>query len=279
MPSGTLPLRLTACRHLLPPPGRWTASDDDRATVTRHYEEMLALYGVPVPFANLAAETRTPYGDLAAAALDPERDAADLLMVACSTPDYDARRSPTSELAGLLGDRPLPYLVCDEGTVAAFTALRLAGLHDVDRTLLLVMEQGGITPAAPVPEAAAVERDSVVVLALARSQGTAGMRTCRLTGIAPERLGDAFAVAVKEVVPGGEPYTVVLGAGLSGLEHIGAAGVVRARPGLGGTGVWAALAEHAPALRGPAGQVVLAEYEARHGFLALAALPAGELPA
>ncbi|MFF5204965.1 hypothetical protein [Streptosporangium sp. NPDC000396] len=279
--SDTLPLRLVSCRHLLPPPGRWTASAEDRRTVTRHYEEMLALYGVSRPFAELAGDRRTTYPDLGAAAIRPGD--VDLLMIAHSTPDYDARRSVTSELVGLLGDRPLPYLISDEGVVSPFTALRIAGVHArwdaMEHVLVLVMEQAGIRPVDRVRPSAVVERDSVVALTLVRSTDTAGMRVRQLTGIAEAHVSAALATAVEELFPGAEPYTLLLGAGVGEPPDSAAAAVLRARPGLGCTGVWAALTEHAPRLRDEGGHVVIVEYDSRYGFLSLVTLAAEEVPA
>ncbi|MCT9935247.1 hypothetical protein N5079_34100 [Planotetraspora sp. A-T 1434] len=274
---GTLPLRLGSCRHVLLPPGEWEASEDDRRTVTRHYEEMLALYGVSLPFTELAGDHRNTYADLGAAVIQPDTDGADMLMLAYSTPDYDARRSATSELVGLLGDRPLPYLVSDEGTVAPFTALRLAGAHArwdaTERVLLLIMDQAGTRPVGPVPPSAVVDQDSVVALTLVRSADPAGMRVRQATGIVEAHVPAALAEAVKELVPSAAPYSLVLGAGLAGLPDPAEAGeVLRARPGLGCTGAWATLAEHATRLLDGGRPVVLAEYDPEYEFLALAVL-------
>ncbi|MEV8639258.1 hypothetical protein AB0395_47150 [Streptosporangium sp. NPDC051023] len=280
---GILPLRLDSCRHLLLPPGLWTASEDDRRTVTQHYEEMSASYGLSLPFEELASSRRNTFADIAAAVLPRDTGVPDVIMMAHLTPDYDARRSPTSELVGLLGDGPLPYRVSDEGTVSPFTALRLAGEHarwdPAERVLLLIMDQADTRPVRPVPATAVVERDSVVALSLSRSTTTAGIPVRRLTGVTREQLRDALAGIVGETLPGETPYALVLGAGLAGLPApAGARDVLHARPGLGCTGVWAALAEHAPRLRAGGHPVLLAEYDPMYGFLAVAVLAAKELP-
>ncbi|WP_410573162.1 hypothetical protein [Amycolatopsis sp. cmx-4-61] len=183
--------------------------------------------------------------DLLAGQLSGER--IDLAIVAHAAPEFDPRLSAPVNLTAVLPGNPLVFSVSGQGSLAPFTALRIAGSyvrrHGFRRALVLIMDQG-VTPydtPDPVGDAAT---------ALLFEAG--GRRTVRV-GYAPEVAPDA----VPEL-EGAE--TVVIG---SGLARTGAAaGALVAPPEFPCTGLWAPVADGTAA-----GPVLLADYDPRRRAL------------
>ncbi|MGV9364737.1 hypothetical protein [Amycolatopsis sp. NPDC003731] len=192
------------------------------------------------PFLEMARE-------LLAGQLSGER--IDLAIVAHAAPEFDPRLSAPVNLTAVLPGHPLVFSVSGQGSLAPFTALRIAGSyvrrHGYRRVLVLIMDQG-VTP-YDTPD-----RIGDAAVALLFEAG--GGRTVRV-GYEPEATLDA--------VPELEPAeTVVIGPGLAGLGSWPDA--VVAPPEFPCTGLWAPLAD------GPAaGPVVLADHDPRRGALGI----------
>jgi hypothetical protein len=186
--------------------------------------------------------------ELLAGQLSGER--IDLAIVAHAAPEFDPRLSAPVNLTAVLPGHPLVFSVSGQGSLAPFTALRIAGSyarrHEYRRVLVLIMDQG-VTP-YDVP-------DRIGDAATALLFETGGRRTVRV-GYEPEVAPDAL--------PEFEPAeTVVIGSGLA--RAAGAwPGAIVAPPEFPCTGLWAPLAA------GPAaGPVLLADYDPRRGALGI----------
>jgi hypothetical protein len=208
----------------------------------------------------------------------------DLLVLAFGVPDVRPGRSTATYLSSVCPGAPVALALCDEGPLAAFTALRLIDAHartgSARRGLLVVAEQSALhyPPAGP---AVLPERHAAVVLLFEAAgppaAGAAGGEPVRPAALAGVRQHGGvstpdtqLAADVAELAGGRTDVTLVPGAGLAGLPL--PEGVRRA-PGPAGqphTGTWWTLADP------PAGLVLLAD--ADDGELAVAALDFGGTP-
>lgn len=191
--------------------------------------------------------------ELLAGQLSGER--VDLAIVAHAAPEFDPRLSAPVNLTAVLPGNPLVFSVSGQGSLAPFTALRIAGSytrrHGYRRVLVLIMDQG-VTP-YDTP-------DRIGDAATALLFETGGSRTVRV-GYEPE--------AVPGALPGFEPAdTVVVGRGLAALGCPPDA--IVAPPGFPCTGLWA------PLVTAPAAEsVLLADYDPRRGALGICVVAAG----
>jgi hypothetical protein len=181
----------------------------------------------------------------------------DLAIVAHAAPEFDPRLSAPVNLTAVLPGGPLVFSVSGQGSLAAFSALRIAGSyadrHGFQRVLVLVMDQG-VTP-YDTPE---LVRDAATALLFEPGGGPA-VHVGHVPGVAPADAAATLA-GFRQSAPG--PETVVVG---SGLARTGSwPDAVAAPAGYPCTGLWAPLADGTvttPAL--------LADYDPRHRALGL----------
>ncbi|MFG1810073.1 hypothetical protein [Streptomyces sp. NPDC049040] len=234
----------------------------------------------------------------------PPGESVDLLVLAYSVPDIAPGRATTTRLSHVCPGGPMAFAVTDQGSAAAFTALRLirayaagAGLR---RALLLIVEQQALPydPGVPVTlpdaaygvalllgEPAAGERPMVpcLVATHARPSPVAAAAPLRVPAAHPAALdaepepepgARAFEAALAaELAAGAGPVTAVLAAGLADRAPALAAGGGSVRVvdiGRPLTGVWWELAGE-PADPPPgARRLILADRDPVHGDLSLA---------
>jgi len=198
----------------------------------------------------------------------------DLVVLAFAVPDVRAGRTAATYRGRACPGDPLSFAVCDQGTAAAFTALRLiaelTGSGSCRRALLLVVEQG-ILPYQPTVPVVLPDRSAAVAL-LCGADGPAGFASSRQhAGVGPDRLDELLASELADLCAGPQPATLIVGEGLAdrapGMSPVG--DVRPARPGQPGTGVWWELAGELA--RAGRRRVVLADYEQTLGYLCLAA--------
>lgn len=98
------------------------------------------------------------YAELAAAliaATVADDQPVDLLVLCFAVPDLHPGRATATYLSHLCPGTPLSFAVCEQGSAAAFTGLRIASEYlagpDCQRALLLVVEQAGLPYPVPVP--------------------------------------------------------------------------------------------------------------------------------
>jgi hypothetical protein len=204
------------------------------------------------------------YGEMCLPLLDelvPEDRPADLLVLATAMPDIRYGRTTATFLSGHCAGAPLAFTVCDQGLLAAFSALHLVETYArtgaCRRAVLLVAEQPTLYHELPVP--APLPSRAAAVGVVLEAGGTLSVR--RHTNVA-ER--DVAAIL------SGHRSTLLLGAGLTG-SAVDGGDVVACGATQPLTGLWQALADRVPEGR----PVLLAEYDAALGHLFTATLTTG----
>ncbi|MFI5837371.1 2-hydroxy-acid oxidase [Micromonospora sp. NPDC051300] len=219
------------------------------------------------------------YGEMAASlipTLVPDDEPVDLLVLAYAVHDALPGRATATYLSHVCPGTPTSFALCDQGSAAAFTGLRIAGASAYRRTLLLVVEQA-VLPYDP--GVAAPERHRAVALLLGDGQADGGARVTAVRQHADVGPDDVAAMAAKELraLGAGTPdVAVVLGAGLAAVgSALGASPVTVVPPGQPSTGVWWAL----PDLLGDDPRqpraVLVADYEPDLRYLCLVNLAHG----
>ncbi|WP_329493195.1 hypothetical protein [Kitasatospora herbaricolor] len=243
-------------------------------------------YGVPLREDLLVEGVGHSYGEMAEGLLRdalPEGEPVDLLILAFSSPDVRPGRSAALHLSRFCPGSPLAFAVCDQGSAAPFTALRIA--TDYARTgacrraVVLVTEAAQLhhEPARPV---ALPERHCAVLLVCEADGGEGGGAVVRQSsGPAADPAPDLVRA---EWAALGPTAALVLGpelaapsqgrdsgtaarpvpAGGSGSDRTAAA-----RDGQPLTGIWTALAERLPGWRAERRPVLVADLDRRLGRL------------
>ncbi|MFI9007909.1 hypothetical protein ACIGNX_11830 [Actinosynnema sp. NPDC053489] len=242
------------------------ADDGHRADVAAYVADMARPFGGESG-GDLAGQS---YGEMArelvAAVVSPE-EPVDLLVLAFSVHDVWPGRATATYLSHLCPGTPLSFAICDQGSAAPFTALRVVRAHGARRALLLVVEQASLPydAGAPLP----AEHRGVAML----YGGGAGARVTDLrqhADVAPGAVPGLASLAVAEL--SGGPVPVVVSEALAAVwpgrpEH---ALVSQGQPT---TGVWWELTA---ALDGGADVVVVADYDHRLRYLSVAAVSSVE---
>jgi hypothetical protein len=244
-----------------------------------YIDDMTAPYGIAVRADLIEQGVGHSYGEMCLpllAELVSEGRPADLLVLATEIPDVQHGRATATFLGWHCAGTPLAFAVCDQGLMAAFTALHLidgyARTGDCRRAVLLVAEQPTLFHELPVPTPVPDRAAAVgVVLETDGSPGALSVR--RHTKVAEH---DVVEVLAAEVARLAEP-TVLLGTHLADVVgDRGVGGDVRVcgenQPL---TGIWLELARGLPAWQESGGQVLLAEYDPTLGYLFSAAVRCG----
>ncbi|MGW4893646.1 hypothetical protein ACWEQL_15490 [Kitasatospora sp. NPDC004240] len=202
----------------------------------------------------------------------------DLLILAFSSPDVRPGAPAALYLSRHCPGTPTAFAVCDQGSAAAFTALRLAAVHHrtggCRRAAVVLAEQSALhhRPAEPVE---LPERHRAVLLLCEESagEGIAVRQSARVDG-------EGARAAVREEHRAlGPDAELLLAAGLSGEDGVLEGGapeggpVTAAAPGQPFTGLWTLLAERLPARTADAGPLLLADHDHRLGRLSTLTLP------
>ncbi|GAA2977112.1 hypothetical protein [Actinokineospora diospyrosa] len=182
----------------------------------------------------------------------------DLLVLAFAMHDLRLGRATACYLSDRCSGRPMAFAVCDQGSGAAFTALRLTeaylGSGECSRALVFIVEQSALhyelQEPAPVPD-----RHTAVALRLEQEGRRLGLR--QHTGVDAQRVPGLLRSSLA-----GNDAPVIASARLAEVAP-GVATVV-ADAGQPYTGIWWELAQG-----GHEGPVVLADYEPAHGLLCI----------
>ncbi len=159
------------------------------------------------------------YGEMAAeliGAIVPPHERVDLLVLAFAIPDLRPGRATATYLSHVCPGGPLAFALCDQGTAAAFTGLRLAREYlsagDCERALLLVVEQA-VLPYATEAQTMVPDRHAAVAF-LCGLSGVAKLRTlAQYPNVSAERATELLESETEAAGPG---VTVIRGAGLAG---------------------------------------------------------------
>jgi hypothetical protein len=282
-------LRLTRfARQRFPGPAAFLDDADNRERVTQYLTDMAGP---------LSAEpSGQSYGEMAEALIGPlvpESEPVDLLVLAFSIHDMRPGRQTAAYLSDVVPGAPMAFAICDQGSAAAFTGLRIAREYassaGTRRALLIVAEQSGLpyipVSAAPVPlpaEHRAVAllfsdepgpRPAAPDLAVPRVTGPrlAAPRVTALRQHADVAPADAAKVAAAALADLASSQVLILNSALAALWPDAAADHVHAMPpGQPATEVWWGLLDALTDEAAP-GVLVAADYDPTLRYLSLAA--------
>jgi hypothetical protein len=267
-------------------PARFLADAGKRARIAEYLTDMAAPYGCEVP-AGLFGEPPSPalghsYGEMAQALIGPIASADEpvgLLVLAFSVHDLRPGRQTAAYLSHITPGAPTAFAICDQGSMAAFSGLRIAREYAssarIGRVLLIVVEQSALPYASPAPLPS--RHQGVAML-----YGDCATPRARVADVrqhpcvAAGRAADLATADLAEMAASHREVGLVLGAALAEQWAAPPAGLVRVMPpGQPSTGVWWGLIDE---LTGDAGQpdlVVAADYDPELGCLCLAAFDTG----
>ncbi|NUT45752.1 MAG: 2-hydroxy-acid oxidase [Saccharothrix sp.] len=236
--------------------------DEHRAEVADYFADLARPFGVEAG-SELSGQS---YGEMAkalVAAVVPPDEPVDLLVLAFSIHDMWPGRATATYLSHLCPGTPMSFAICDQGSAAPFTGLRVIRDYGVRRALLLVVEQASL----PYDSSAAtpLEHRGVAML----YGGGTGSRMTELRqfpDVDPESVPDLASAAVAEL-SAGRGARVVLSDALTAVwpahpHHVAASS------GQPTTGVWWHVAD---AVEGP---VLVGDYDHDLRYLCLAVVEA-----
>lgn len=161
LPSFDLHL-VRAARGTFTGPAEFLEDPQARARIAEYLTDMAGAYDRKVQ-TELFDQPPSPqlgqsYGEMARSLIDsavrPD-EPVDLLILAFSVHDLRPGRQTAAYLSHVTPGTPTAFAVCDQGSAAAFTGLRLAREYaasaKVHRTLLIVVEQAALPYSCPVP--------------------------------------------------------------------------------------------------------------------------------
>ncbi|MFI0975843.1 hypothetical protein ACH4SP_02305 [Streptomyces sp. NPDC021093] len=224
---------------------------------------------------------RTTYSAMVSALLPelvPYGDDFDLALLTHATPDSTPGWS-MSRLVRSTARTGLAFAVSEQGVTSPFAALRMAvggiPVEGAHRVLVLVAEQSAVGHRGPVPEPMRAGRDTAVALVLDVSGPLGGLTAEHRSGVEPDDVSRALTSHLAQLTDRssggpGQPL-LIAGAGLTGSSHDVPDGVNlrTAPPGMPCAGIWAVLADELAEPRRAARTVLLADYDARFGYLGL----------
>jgi hypothetical protein len=257
--------------------------------------DLVRPYGVPL---RPDADGGHSYGEMLAGLIGdlvPPARPADVLILGFAMPDVWPERATATFLSHACPGRPLAFAVCDQGSAAGFTALRLARDYAASgggpRVLVALAEQARLdydppAPASvptrqaafamlcdshPVPAAAAGEPGEGGAPLLDAVRVLPGVPAGQVPAILRGLLAELPVTEPGEQRPAGEERSLVLGEGLAPLAGGDVPGwrSVPLPPGQPLTGVWRELAAWA-AVPGR-GSLAIADYDPGLRYLCLAA--------
>ncbi len=241
---------------------------------------MAAPYGLAVREDLIEQGVGHSYGEMCVpllAELVSEERPADLLVLATAIPDVRLGRATATFLGWHCAGAPLAFAVCDQGLLAAFTALHLIDGYvrtgDCRRAVLLVAEQPTLFHELPVPTPVP-DRAAAAGVVLETDGPPDALSIRRHPKVAESDVAEVLAAEVARL--SGEP-TVLLGVHLA--ELLADRSHRRRRAGVPGEPAVHRQLARALAwtvrLAGRRRTVVLAEYDPAQGYLFTATVRCG----
>jgi hypothetical protein len=272
-------------------PAEFLAEPGNRARIAEYLADMGRPYGCEVTPELLgeqpAAALGQSYGEMAEALVAlavPAGEPVDLLILAFSVHDLRPGRQTAAYLSHVTPGAPMAFAVCDQGSAAAFSGLRIARAYassaGIRQALLIVVEQAAL----PYQCAAALPAQHRGVAMLFGDGATPRARIAGLRqhpGVPTACAAGLAAADLAELGAGHRRVGLVLGADLAALWPEPAAGQVRAMPpGQPSTGVWWGLIDELgagadPPDADPPDLLVAADYDPGLRYLSLTAFGAG----
>src|SRR5215217_3634459 len=108
-------------------PAQFLSDEGNRASAGTYFADMTRPYGAEL--APVSAALGHSYGEMAKALLEkvvPAQEPVDLLVLAFSIHDMWPGRATAAYLSHLCPGTPLSFAICDQGSAAAFSGLRIA---------------------------------------------------------------------------------------------------------------------------------------------------------
>jgi 4-hydroxymandelate oxidase len=267
--------------------GAWRrAFDGDSAAASEpafgiYVADLARPYGLPLRDDLIKAGRGQSYGemagDLLAEKLSPD-EPIDLLVLAFAVSDVVPERATASHLSYRCPGSPLAFAVCDQGSAAPFTGLRLIREYfragSCERAMLVTAEQSVLhyqlgTP-APVPATHAV-----VALLCDRSGAGRPAAVRQHANVAPGRVASLLAGELTGTGAGHGEVTLVAGTALAEIAGAALTGtgvrLLIAPEGQPCTGVWWDAAGRLATSPGP-GRLLLADYDPLLGNLSICAI-------
>ena len=275
-----------AVRRTFAGPAEFLADPDNRARVGEYLADMARPYARQVPAALIGdPPSLAPghsYGEMGEALIGaavPEDEPVDLLILAFSIHDVRPGRQTAAYLSHVTPGAPMAFAICDQGSAAAFSGLRVAREYaasaGIRRALLIVAEQAALPYDCPVTLPS--QHRGVAMLYGDRAEQAARVACVRQHPGAPAsqvaRLADAD---LAELAAGQREVALVLGDALAALWASPAAGRVRVvPPGQPSTGVWWGLIDALASGADRPARVVAADYDPGLRYLCLTAIDTG----
>jgi hypothetical protein len=282
-----------AVRRTFSGPAGFLADPASRARVGQYLADMAGPYGREVPAAlfgdPLSPELGQSYGEMGEAllgsAVSPD-ESVDLLILAFSIHDLWPGRPAAAYLSHLTPGAPMAFALCDQGSAAAFSALRIAREYassaGIRRALLIVVEQAALPYRSPVPLPA---QHRGIAMLYGHSDGDSARPMARVTGlrqhpgVLPGAAAGLAADDLKELAAGRQEVGLVLSAALAAVWTAPVAGRVRVMPpGQPSTGVWWGLIDEFDGAAGRPDLLVAADYDPGLGYLCLTAFETAPRP-
>jgi hypothetical protein len=270
-----------AVRRTFTGPAAFLADQESRARVGEYLADMARPYGLGVPqdvFRGLLSPALGhSYGEMAQQLIEqavPAGEPVDLLVLAFSVHDLRPGRQTAAYLSHVTAGTPMAFAICDQGSAAAFSGLRIAREYaasaDVGRALLIVVEQAALPYRCPIPLAS--QHRGVAMLYCGHAVRPARVAAVRQhPGVDSGDVAGLAAADLKELAEGRDEVALVLGEALAALWPAPAAGRVRVMPpGQPSTGVWWGLVDELTTEAGRAALIVAADYDPGLRYLCLA---------
>jgi 4-hydroxymandelate oxidase len=248
--------------------------------LSAYVTDMVRPYGLSVRDDLLELGRGQSYAEMAGALLADTVSAeqpVDLLVLAFAVSDTLPGRSSAAYLSHVCPGDPMAFAICDQGSAAPFTGLRLISEYarsgDCSRALLVIAEQA--TLHHDLGACAVVPAKNAVVALLCAESGPGRVDSVRLAAdVEPPSVPARLAADLAVLSGGRDDVTFIAGSGIvAGEEDIPAAGQVIAAPaGQPCTGVWWEFANCLPEWTARGRRVLLADYDRLLGTLCVAAI-------
>lgn len=296
-PTGPPPRRdlhlVRAERRTFTGPAEFLADSLNRARVGEYLADMARPYGIEVPQAPFG-EPPSPmlghsYGEMALAMIEevvPADEPVDLLVLAFAIHDLRPGRQTAAYLSHVTPGAPTAFAICDQGSAAAFSGLRIAREYvssaGIQRVFVIVAEQAAVPYDCPAPLPS--QHRAIAMLYTAIPGDDSAMPRARVAdmrqraGVLPGAVACQAAADLAELAADRRQVRLVLSESLAAVWTAPAAGQVRpVPPGQPSTGVWWGLIDELTVNADRADLVVAADYDPGLSYLCMTAFDK-ELP-
>jgi hypothetical protein len=267
--------------------GAWRRAFDGDSPAARdpafgiYLADLARPYGLSVRDDLVTAGRGQSYGEMAGELLAeklPPDEPVDLLVLAFAVSDVVPGRATASHLSYRCPGSPLAFAVCDQGSAAPFTGLRLIREYfrtgNCERAVLVAAEQSVLHYQLGTP-AQVPARHAVVALLCDRSGAGRLAAVRQHANVAPGRVTSLLADELAGIGAGHQEITVVAGTAVAEIAEATLTGIgarlLIAPDGQPCTGVWWDAAGRLAGSPGPGG-LLLADYDPLLGNLSFCAI-------